>query len=37
MLAMSKRTVEYHIASIIDMLGVKTRIGALVKGYDPVC
>jgi two-component system, NarL family, response regulator LiaR len=33
-LAMSKRTVEYHIASIIDKFGVKTRIGAVVKGYE---
>ncbi|OBY81554.1 MULTISPECIES: response regulator [Paenibacillus] len=33
-LTMSKRTVEYHIASIIDKLGVKTRIGAVVKGYE---
>ena len=33
-LAMSKRTVEYHIASITSKFGVKTRIGAVVKGYE---
>ncbi|MCM3038920.1 response regulator transcription factor [Paenibacillus motobuensis] len=33
-LAMSKRTVEYHIASIIQKLGVKTRVGAVAKGYE---
>ncbi|AWB46533.1 DNA-binding response regulator [Paenibacillus sp. CAA11] len=33
-LSMSKRTVEYHITSIIGKLGVKTRIGAVAKGYE---
>lgn len=33
-LAMSKRTAEYHVSSIIQKLGVKTRIGAVAKGYE---
>lgn len=33
-LAISQRTVEYHIASITQKFGVKSRIGAVVKGYQ---
>ncbi|WP_334077136.1 response regulator transcription factor [Paenibacillus sanfengchensis] len=33
-LAVSQRTVEYHISSIIQKLEVKTRIGAVAKGYE---
>ncbi|MFC4301966.1 response regulator [Cohnella boryungensis] len=33
-LAISQRTVEYHLASINQKLGVKTRIGAIVKGFE---
>lgn len=33
-LAVSQRTVEYHITSIIQKLEVKTRIGAVAKGYE---
>ncbi|WP_312894978.1 response regulator transcription factor [Paenibacillus eucommiae] len=33
-LAMSQRTVEYHLTSINQKLGVKTRIGAVVKGFE---
>jgi len=33
-LAMSQRTVEYHMMSINQKLGVKTRVGAVVKGYE---
>jgi len=33
-LALSQRTVEYHLASINQKLGVKTRIGAVVKGFE---
>lgn len=33
-LAMSQRTVEYHLTSINQKFGVKTRIGAVVKGYE---
>jgi len=31
-LKISKRTVEYHISSIINKLNVDTRVGAVVKG-----
>jgi len=33
-LAMSQRTVEYHMTAINQKLGVKTRIGAVSKGYE---
>ncbi|WP_106766257.1 response regulator transcription factor [Paenibacillus faecalis] len=33
-LAMSQRTVEYHMAAINRKLDVKTRIGAVAKGYE---
>ncbi len=33
-LAMSQRTVEYHLTAINQKLGVKSRIGAVVKGYE---
>lgn len=33
-LAMSQRTVEYHIAAINRKLDVKTRVGAVAKGYE---
>jgi len=33
-LSVSQRTVEYHITSINQKLGVKTRIGAVAKGYE---
>lgn len=33
-LAMSQRTVEYHMTSINQKLGVKSRIGAVAKGYE---
>lgn len=33
-LAMSQRTVEYHLTSINQKLGVKSRIGAVVKGFE---
>jgi len=33
-LALSQRTVEYHLSSINQKLGVKTRIGAVVKGFE---
>lgn len=33
-LSISQRTVEYHITSINQKLGVKTRIGAVAKGYE---
>ncbi|MDQ0720868.1 response regulator transcription factor [Paenibacillus amylolyticus] len=33
-LAISQRTVEYHITSITQKFGVKSRIGAVVKGYQ---
>lgn len=33
-LAVSQRTVEYHLTSVIQKLGVKTRIGAVAKGYE---
>ena len=33
-LAMSKRTVEYHMATINRKLDVKTRVGAVAKGYE---
>ncbi|OPH49668.1 DNA-binding response regulator [Paenibacillus ferrarius] len=32
-LAISQRTVEYHLTSINQKLGVKTRIGAVAKGF----
>ena len=33
-LAMSQRTVEYHITAINRKLDVKTRVGAVAKGYE---
>jgi DNA-binding NarL/FixJ family response regulator len=33
-LAMSQRTVEYHMAAINRKLDVKTRVGAVAKGYE---
>ncbi|MBQ4901404.1 response regulator transcription factor [Paenibacillus sp. Marseille-P2973] len=33
-LAISQRTVEYHLASINQKLGAKTRIGAVVKAFE---
>lgn len=33
-LAMSQRTVEYHMAAINQKLDVKTRVGAVAKGYE---
>ncbi|MDR6723792.1 DNA-binding NarL/FixJ family response regulator [Paenibacillus amylolyticus] len=33
-LNISPRTVEYHITSITQKFGVKSRIGAVVKGYQ---
>ncbi|QJD82204.1 response regulator transcription factor [Cohnella herbarum] len=33
-LAISQRTVEYHLTSINQKLEVKTRIGAVVKGFE---
>ncbi|KWX77113.1 response regulator [Paenibacillus jilunlii] len=33
-LALSQRTVEYHLASVNQKLGVSTRIGAIVKGFE---
>jgi DNA-binding NarL/FixJ family response regulator len=33
-LNISKRTVEYHISSIIQKLGVDSRVGAVVKGIQ---
>ncbi len=33
-LAVSQRTVEYHLTSVLQKLGVKTRIGAVAKGYE---
>lgn len=33
-LAMSQRTVEYHMAAINRKLEVKTRVGAVAKGYE---
>lgn len=33
-LAISQRTVEYHLTSINQKLGAKTRLGAVVKGYE---
>ncbi|MEK3783702.1 response regulator transcription factor [Paenibacillus sp. FSL R5-0810] len=33
-LLMSQRTVEYHMTAINRKLGVKTRIGAVSKGYE---
>jgi DNA-binding NarL/FixJ family response regulator len=34
LLAMSQRTVEYHLNTINQKLAVKTRIGAVVKGFE---
>lgn len=33
-LAMSQRTVEYHMAAINRKLDVKSRVGAVAKGYE---
>lgn len=33
-LAVSQRTVEYHISSILQKLEVKSRVGAVAKGYE---
>ncbi len=33
-LALSQRTVESHLSSINQKFGVKTRIGAVVKGFE---
>ncbi|GIP21723.1 response regulator [Paenibacillus sp. J22TS3] len=33
-LAISQRTVEYHLTSITQKLGVRSRIGAVAKGYE---
>lgn len=33
-LAMSQRTVEYHMAAINRKLDVRTRVGAVAKGYE---
>lgn len=33
-MGVSQRTVEYHLASINQKLGAKTRIGAVVRGYE---
>ncbi|MNP69623.1 Transcriptional regulatory protein ComA [compost metagenome] len=33
-LAISQRTVEYHLTAIIQKLGVKSRVGAVAKGYE---
>ncbi|GGG53959.1 response regulator transcription factor [Paenibacillus radicis (ex Gao et al. 2016)] len=33
-LAMSQRTVEHHMTSINQKLGVKSRVGAVSKGYE---
>ncbi|MBB6694516.1 response regulator transcription factor [Cohnella xylanilytica] len=33
-LAMSQRTVEHHMAAINRKLGVRTRIGAVARGYE---
>ncbi|MNO36062.1 Response regulator protein VraR [compost metagenome] len=33
-LAVSQRTVEYHISSILQKLQVKSRVGAVAKGYE---
>ena len=33
-LSISQRTVEYHLASINQKLGVKSRAGAVAKGYE---
>ncbi|QJD82149.1 response regulator transcription factor [Cohnella herbarum] len=32
--SISQRTVEYHLNAINQKLGVKSRIGAVVKGYE---
>lgn len=33
-LAISQRTVEYHLTAILQKLGVKSRVGAVAKGYE---
>lgn len=33
-LGISQRTVEYHLSAILQKLGAKTRVGAVVKGYE---
>ncbi|UHA72626.1 response regulator transcription factor [Paenibacillus sp. 481] len=33
-LMMSQRTVEHHLSSMNQKLGVRTRIGAVAKGYE---
>lgn len=33
-LAVSQRTVEYHLTAILQKLGVKSRVGAVAKGYE---
>ncbi|QPQ30550.1 response regulator transcription factor [Lysinibacillus sp. JNUCC 51] len=33
-LAMSQRTVEYHMAAINQKLDVKSRVGAVARGYE---
>ncbi|MFD1176617.1 LuxR C-terminal-related transcriptional regulator [Paenibacillus puldeungensis] len=32
-LAISQRTAEYHLTAILQKLGVKSRVGAVAKGY----
>lgn len=36
-LAISQRTVEARISSLTQKLGVRSRIGAVVRGYGSVC
>ncbi|WP_151735217.1 response regulator ['Paenibacillus yunnanensis' Narsing Rao et al. 2020] len=33
-LAVSQRTVEYHLSAVIQKLGVKSRVGAVARGYQ---
>ncbi|MCE3201635.1 response regulator transcription factor [Paenibacillus sonchi] len=33
-LAISQRTVEYHLTAILQKLGAKSRVGAVAKGYE---
>ncbi|CEH28739.1 LuxR family transcriptional regulator [Aneurinibacillus migulanus] len=33
-LGISQRTVEYHLTSILQKMGVKSRVGAVAKGYE---